>query len=126
MAPPPTFRKDVIIQANLALEREAERAQKVADAAREAEELKVAAETAKRKHACLLMGKADAESAVWNERWKTEELVAKVRSIPFCACELFLMDKATTMTSNKLNLRFSTIEIAVRILANFSSTPSTH
>lgn len=99
---PHTFPKDVVIQANLALELEAGRARRLADAAREAEELKVAAEVAKRKHACLLMCKADAESRLWNERWKTEELAVKVRSID----SLFLLPNSP---------KFETIEIADRL-----------
>ncbi|CAM9167030.1 unnamed protein product, partial [Laminaria digitata] len=64
---------DVIIQANLAALREADRLQKVAAAATRSEKLKSAAEAAKQKHACLLMHRADEESRVWNEAWRAEE-----------------------------------------------------
>lgn len=52
--------------------------ERAAQAAREAEELKNAAETAKRRHACLLMSKAEEESRLWNESWKMQEHVKKV------------------------------------------------
>lgn len=69
---------DVVIQANLATAREAERVERAAEAAREAEELKNVAEVAKRRHACLLMYKADEESGLWNESWKMQKHVEQV------------------------------------------------
>eukprot|EP00752_Nemacystus_decipiens_P008616 g7695.t1 len=72
---------DVVIQAHLAMVREAERVERAAQAARETEELKNAAELAKRRHACLFMYKADEESGLWNERWKMQEHVEKVEEI---------------------------------------------
>lgn len=65
----------MIIQANLAALREADRLQRVAAAATRSEKLKIAAEAAKRKHACLLMYRADEESRAWNGAWRAEDEV---------------------------------------------------
>ncbi len=62
------------------MQREAERAEREAAAARRAAELKSTAEEAKRKHACLLLYKADQESSLWNEQWAmAEKAKAEVR-----------------------------------------------
>lgn len=74
-----TATPDIIIQAELAALREIERLERDAEAARKAEGLRTAAEVAKRKHACLLMSKADQEASIWNEMWKAEEEAKRLK-----------------------------------------------
>lgn len=74
LPPPPPNPQDIVIQAELANQREVERLEKEAEAAQRAEILRSVAEDAKRKHACLLMSKADEESRRANEAWSTGAL----------------------------------------------------
>ncbi|CBN73996.1 hypothetical protein Esi_0009_0188 [Ectocarpus siliculosus] len=69
---------DIVLRANVAIAQEEAKLEREAEAVREAEELERVAQDAKRKHACLLMSKADEESALWNERWQMEDAVVKV------------------------------------------------
>ncbi|CAM9258655.1 unnamed protein product [Ectocarpus sp. 4 AP-2014] len=67
---------DIVLRANVAIVQEEAKLEREA-AVREAEELERVAKDAKRKHACLLMSKADEESVLWNERWQMEDVVVK-------------------------------------------------
>ncbi|CAM9653059.1 unnamed protein product [Ectocarpus sp. 12 AP-2014] len=69
---------DIVLRANIAIAQEETKLEREAEAVREAEELERVAQDAKRKHACLLMSKADEESVLWNERWQMEDVVVKV------------------------------------------------
>ncbi|CAM9261120.1 unnamed protein product, partial [Ectocarpus sp. 8 AP-2014] len=69
---------DIVLRANVAIAQEEAKLEREAEAVREAEELERVAQDAKRKHACLLMSKADEESALWNKRWQMEDVVVKV------------------------------------------------
>lgn len=72
------YATDIVLRANVAIAQEEAKLEREAEAVREAEELERVAQDAKRKHACLLMSKADEESVLWNERWQMEDVVVKV------------------------------------------------